>query len=782
MARWTIPALSILTAAGCGFAPPVAVSPAVSSSDEEPPPIDVEAHQVTSSNFDKGTSAPWTAVVLEPAQAESALRDGAFCVDVKDRGYNPWDLQMVHKGLQIENRHSYTVRARVWATSEINLRAKIGMSHEPWSEYWSKQLLIGPTPTWLTGEFIMNAKTDPTGEFAFHFAGALVNSKAVPFTVCIDDIVLVDPDYDAPIAAPQTPVTALVVNQVGYLPGFKKTAVLRSDSEAPVPWQVTRGEKVVGTGYTTVFGNDTASGYHLHHIDFSIVNEEGEDYRIHADGKKSHPFEISPAVYDRMKYDALAYFYHNRSGVPIEMPYAGGAQWSRPAGHEGDAEVPCLPDSGCDYSLDVKGGWYDAGDHGKYVVNAGYSVWALLNQYERAVHLGKSAEAFKDGTLNIPENKNGVPDILDEARFELEFLLKMKVPKGQPLAGMVHHKIHDEDWTGFPTAPHEDPKRRYLHPPTTAATLNLSAVAAQCARVYKDIDAAFAGRCLDAAERTYAAALKHPKMFAAKQSKGGGDYEDDYVQDEFFWAAAELYITTADKKYLKALKKSPHYATLPTVDAVGNRKVDKAVMSWQVVDALGTLSLAIVPNKLKDTELTRLRDKIRQAADKSLQVIDKEGYRTPFASKPDIDYYWGSNFVVMNHMIVLAVAADLTGNTAYRNAVAESMDYLLGRNPLDQCYVTGYGDRPLKNPHHRFWAHQVDPRFPPPPPGGIAGGPNQHLQDPRVKAAVPADCAPATCFVDHIDSYSTNEVAINWNAAFAWVSAYLDEVGKTASH
>ena len=66
------------------------------------------------------------------------------------------------------------------------------------------------------------------------------------------------------------------------------------------------------------------------------------------------------------------------------MPYAGEARWTRPAGHPGDKSVPCAPDAHCDYALDVSGGWYDAGDHGKYVVSGAISAWTLMNVYERA--------------------------------------------------------------------------------------------------------------------------------------------------------------------------------------------------------------------------------------------------------------------------------------------------------------------------------------------------------------------------------------------------------------
>src|SRR5690606_25376540 len=157
--------------------------------------------------------------------------------------------------------------------------------------------------------------------------------------------------------------------------------------------------------------------------------------------------------------------------------------YGRPAGHvgvepnQGDISVPRQPGV-CDYFLNVSGGWYDAGDHGKYVVNGGSSAHPLMSLYER----GKAA--FAGGPLHITETGNGVPDVLDEARWEQEFLLSMQVPDGKPLAGMAHHKIHDREWTGLPLLPHLDPQPRELHPPSTAATLNLAATAAQAARVF----------------------------------------------------------------------------------------------------------------------------------------------------------------------------------------------------------------------------------------------------------------------------------------------------------
>src|SRR5205085_3262120 len=135
------------------------------------------------------------------------------------------------------------------------------------------------------------------------------------------------------------------------------------------------------------------------------------------------------------------------------------------------------------------------GDHGKYVVNGGIATAQLLSTFERTKTAPSAVPgALDDGTLRVPEHGNNVPDVLDEARWELDFLMRMQVPAGQPLAGMAHHKIHDQAWTGIPTQPQDDPQPRELHPPSTAATLNLAATAAQCARLFAPYDAAYANR------------------------------------------------------------------------------------------------------------------------------------------------------------------------------------------------------------------------------------------------------------------------------------------------
>jgi len=578
----------------------------------------------------------------------------------------------------------------------------------------------------------------------------------------------------------EAPPAAVLVNQVGYLPGLVKLATVRTGGNTPQPWRlVDRAGKEVKSGQTQVVGNDALAGDTVQVADFTQVNQEGRGYVLVVGPDRSRPFDIGPAIYHTLKYDALAFYYHNRSGIEIAMPYAGQPQWARPAGHLSDSSVPCAPGSGCTYRLDVSGGWYDAGDHGKYVVNGGISVWTLLNLYERTQHHGTSLADFGDGRLNIPEHNNGIPDLLDEARWELEFLLKMQVPDGER-AGMVHHKIHDREWTALGLAPHEDKIPRLLYAPSTAATLNLAAVAAQAARIWRSLDPAFSARCLAAAERAWQAARRHPALFAQPGGVGGGPYQDDHVDDEFYWAAAELFITSKKPEYRQFLASSPHYLKLaPRLPATPAGGDIASPMTWQEVGALGTISLAVVPGSLGEHEVKTAQAAVTKAADAYMQILQKRGYRVPIDYGKAGKAPWGSSSFLLNNLIILALAHDFSGDHGYLDAVAAGMDYILGRNPMDQCYVTGYGTQPLRNPHHRFWAHQSNDKYPSAPPGVVSGGPNSGLEDPYVKAAALAGCAPEKCFADNIESWATNEIAINWNAPLAWVLAYLDEQGAS---
>jgi endoglucanase len=586
-----------------------------------------------------------------------------------------------------------------------------------------------------------------------------------------------------PAAAPAPEAARTIrLNQVLILQDGPKLAVLPNASRKPLAWRlVNRSGATVASGRTSVFGADAGSGEHVHRIDFSSFSGSGEGFRLLAAGAESRPFRIG-GDYAPLAKDALAYFYHNRAGTPILAKHVG-AQWARPAGHVGETAT-CIggkDDKGgnwpsCGYTRDVAGGWYDAGDHGKYVVNGGISLWTLQNLAER-----REGALFADGAAQIPEAGNKINDLLDETRWQMEFMLKMQVPQGTRMrlpvgqkksgpglkftevdaSGMAHHKVGDEKWTGLPMAPENDREKRMLFPPATGATLNLAATAAQCARLWKRIDPAFSARCLAAAERAYAAALRNPEIYAVADFTGSGAYGDPDVSDEFFWAAAELLNTTGRAEYRDAVRRSPHF-----------RVAQAGEFGWPTVATLGTITLATADLGLQAGEREAQRRSLLAAADAWSGDVAKTGYALPYATQ---SWPWGSTSSILNRAMVLAVAHDFTGQKRYRDAVVDAMDFLLGRNPLDTSFVTGYGARPMRNPHHRFWARQLDAKYPGPPPGAISGGPNNSSLGKDAAAKIGGPCAPQTCWVDDIHEFTVNEVAVNWNAPLVWVSAWLAE-------
>ena len=459
------------------------------------------------------------------------------------------------------------------------------------------------------------ANQAPNATLEFVFGGAPAEAE-----VCIGNISMKRIDRSSFV---QDLGPALKLNQLGYLPQGPKIATLVTNSPNATPWSLVDSEgKAVAQGNAAPFGMDATSGQNVAMIDFTNVTQEGTGYTLEAGNATSFPFSISSMLYVSLRQDSLQFFYQQRSGIAIDAALAG-AEYARAAGHvqippnQGDVKVPCqavhdsliayLEPWTCNYTLDVTHGWYDAGDQGKYVVNGGISAAQLLMEFERTRHVRNLTNPLGDGSLRVPERNNGIPDILDEARWELEFMLKMQVPAGSApqlfngsqvdMSGMAHHKMHDNQWTALPTDPSQDPKRRELHRPSTAATLNLAAVGAMAARSFAMYDNTFAQQCLQAATTAYAAAKKNPAILApgTDWDLGGGAYSDDDVSDEFYWAAAEMYLTTGQGAYLADLQNNTYFtANTTTLFSIPDG------FSWGSVAALGQLDLALVPSNISD--------------------------------------------------------------------------------------------------------------------------------------------------------------------------------------
>ncbi|MEO3839903.1 glycoside hydrolase family 9 protein [Streptomyces sp. B22F1] len=731
-------------------------APGAAAADEGP-------ELILNGGFDAGT-APWWFTPDSPG----TVVDGRLCADVPAGTVNPWDAIIGQDALPITAGETYALRYTATATTPVTIRTNVQQAVEPWGQFFSSADQVTETATTFEHVFTATA-ADDAAQLAFQIGGS-----DAAFTFCLDDVSLrggaEQPPYDPDTGSP------VRVNQVGYLTEGPKNGTFVTEAAQPLTWTLNAADGTEKASGTTVpAGTDPTSLENVHTFAFGDFTEAGEGYTVTIDGETSEPFAIGDDIYGTLRTDALAYFYHNRSGIEIDADLVG-EEYARPAGHvnvepnQGDSDVPCQPGV-CDYTLDAAGGWYDAGDHGKYVVNGGIAAAQVMSVYERTLTTdGADGEPIGDGKLAVPERGNGVPDVLDEARWQMEFLLSMQVPAGEELAGMAHHKLHDDQWTALPTLPHEDAQARELHPPSTAATLNLAATGAQCARLYADFDADFADRCLAAARTAYAAAEANPDRLAdPNDGTGGGAYSDGEVSDEFYWAAAELYLSTGEDAYLQDVLDSPLHGDAEAVFPADG-------MSWAATAGLGALDLATVDSGLTDAQLAAVRGMVTDAADGYAADAANAAYGVPYAPAGG-RYVWGSNSQVLNNMVVLATAHGLTGEAGYRDAVLTGLDYLLGRNPLNQSYVTGHGERDSKNQHHRFWANQLDPSLPNPPAGALAGGPDSQLEDPVAQREL-AGCPPAMCYIDHIESYSTNEVTINWNAPLSWIAGYADDLGS----
>ncbi|MEE8603169.1 glycoside hydrolase family 9 protein [Euzebya tangerina] len=790
-------------------------------------------NQITNGGFDDGLNG-WEAF---PAPFIDA--DGFGCIDVA-AGAGAY-ATLIGQNVAMEAGETY----------ELNFTAKLAGGGVPDAIRTVVQLNVDPFTQYLPEQAIAGQLSTTPQAFSFTFTAAEDQDPVLAaivqqpqdnveaYVVCVDDVELLG--GAEPIAYQPETGPRVRVNQVGYFAEGPKNATVVTDASGPIAWELAGADdEVVASGQTTPEGTDPTAGLAVHTIDFSDVSETGEGFTLTADGETSHPFAIGVAdVYDQLRTDALDYYYPTRSGIEItdtdELAPTdiGGDSYSRAAGHLGSALPDGDPDRdpaarpssetantgdydvGCQsidnqtqggqpvydegfwtcpdaYRLDVIGGWYDAGDHGKYVVNGGISVAQVLSIHERTLTADTEADALADGTLAIPEQDNGVPDVLDEARWQLEFLLRMQVPAGTPdfmvgdqavdLSGLVHHKVHDEGWTGLPLAPVDDPQVRSLHRPSTAATLNLAAAAAQGARLFEPYDPDFAAELLAAAETAWAAANRVPDLYAtaADGQDGGGPYDDDDVTDEFYWAAAELYLTTGASAYLTAVEESPFHL---------NGAEDPFVsggFAWGDVAALARMDLATVDSDIPDHD--EIVESVVMAAGAYADDQAAQPFGQAYPGDEDGDFVWGSNSAVLNTQIVMATGFDLSGDEQLRAAVAESMDYLLGRNALGWSYLTGYGAEGFTsvNQHSRWWADQLVGSSPNPPPGVISGGPNSTSEtwDPVISSLYPAaDCPPQQCYVDDIQSWSTNELTINWNAPMAWIASFLadqDELEPTA--
>ncbi|MGI4885319.1 MAG: glycoside hydrolase family 9 protein [Janthinobacterium lividum] len=555
---------------------------------------------------------------------------------------------------------------------------------------------------------------------------------------------------------------AIRLNQVGFYPGAPKVAVVVGAAAGTFYLATPDLVTTVFTGELGPQQSDELSLQQMRPADFSACKATGT-FVVWVPGLGfSHPFQIQPGVHAGVARAALRGFYYQRASTPLPPAYAG--IWSRPLGHA-DSQVLVHASAASAQRpagtvIAAPRGWYDAGDYNKYVVNSGITLGTLFALYE-------DFPAYCAGLgAGIPESGNALPDVLDEALWNLRWLQAMQ----DPADGGVYHKLTNAGFDGM-VVPADARAPRYVVQKGTAAALDFAAVMAQASRVLRKFDRQLPGladSCLRASTSAWAWARAHPAVYYQQDAMNKqfqpavstGAYGDEDVRDEFIWAAAELYVTTKQDRYYRAVSLFPDAQTpLP---------------SWGQVRTLAYYTLArfgpeLTPLGRKD--LPQVKSRLLALADRLAQGSAARAYQTVMGAAAD--YTWGSNANAANQGIALVQAYRLSGDRRYLCGALTNLDYLLGRNATGYCYVTGIGARPPEHPHHR--PSEAD-GVRAPVPGLLVGGPNPGRQD----GCHYPSALPALAYDDEVCSYASNEIAINWQAPLVYLAGALEALQAPA--
>lgn len=540
---------------------------------------------------------------------------------------------------------------------------------------------------------------------------------------------------------------AIKVDQVGYPLDGPKVALVSSPADA---FEIHRSNDgaVVFHGKLASAELDSNTGEKVQAADFSKFRQAGTFYVEVPGLGRSWNFTVGKDVYKRAYTMAMLGFYGQRCGTAVDL----GPEFSEYKHAICHQHGEFHSSSGAKGPRDNIGGWHDAGDYGRYMVNSGISTGTMLWAWEV---FGRKLNGI---SLKIPESGNGTPDILNETRWNLEWMLKM-----QDEDGGAWHKQASEHFSGFiapedDTLPSEVVGTGTAPYKSTCATADLAAVGAVAARVYAPFDAKFAARSLEAARRAWAWTEKNPDVtFKNPPGNGTGEYADSNCKDERVWAAAELWRTTGDPAYNDYFVKN--YAEfLSTLDS-------PPAENWASLGPMGLWTYALSKRKGADAKaVAAIRERTVATGH---TMVDRTRANPYLVSMQAKDFVWGSNGVAAGYGVNLLIANEFVPDKSFVDAARDNLHYLLGRNTFSLSWVTQLGENPYRHPHHRPSGSGKQPGA---WPGLLSGGPNANRQD-AVLAAMPKDLPPAKVYADQLASYASNEICINWQASLVFLLA-----------
>lgn len=533
----------------------------------------------------------------------------------------------------------------------------------------------------------------------------------------------------------------VLIPQTGFKTSLNKVAVVRAQTDSFTVEDM--NNQVVLKGKLSEPALWPFSDEKVRKADLSEIRIPGDYYLTVKGSSEKTAFGIYEYTYSDIADAAVRALFYNRCSYPI-LPQYGG-KWARKAGHP-DTKVYIHKSAVSEgrpegFVVSSPGGWYDAGDYNKYIVNSAISTYTMLLAYQMY------PEFWNKRCLNIPESGNDIPDVLDETLYNLRWMLTM-----QDTDGGVYHKCTTLAFEGF-IMPEEASDKRYMIQKNTAATLDFAATMAYASRLLSKFPKALPGladSCKNAAMKAWEWSKLHPSvLYRQPADVSTGAYGDRDIRDEWFWAGVEMAVLTG-KNFPDSLMKVLQFKT----------------PSWGSVGALGLISAITSKDQIGSEQYNSCKKLFFDYTDNLVAVSEKAAYPV------SLDYFaWGSNSDVANQGLLKMVAYSVQPDQKYLFSATNDMNYLTGVNPTGYCYITGFGKKSSMNIHHRPSAAD---KILDPVPGFLAGGPNTvvFIDCPNAKRSK----LPALSYVDEVCSYSTNEIAINWNTPLVFLSGALSSV------
>ena len=695
-----------------------------------------EPGQELISNGDFSGALNWQLYTESEGKADLAVENGELVVNVHNGGKVEHAIQPYYDGFKLIQGVSYELSWDVRSTVERYMQVRIQLNGGDYHAYAQERLKAGEQTEHHSIQFTMEEATDPAPRLCVNMGNVPEEEggEADPATlgehqVFFDNFSLKVTDASSAVAEEEDPdARGIRVNQVGYKPDAAKTAVFAGVSVDDGAFKVLKAD----SGETAFEGTagpaeeNAWAGETDRVADFSGLTEPGTYVVEAADGTRSPVFVIAEDVYGELLRAAVRMLTLQRCGTALDESVGG--DFAHPECHVTEALV-----LGTDERIDVSGGWHDAGDYGRYTVSGAKAAADLLQAWER---LGA-----KTDDVGIPESGDGVDDLLQEAKYELDWLLKM-----QREDGGVYHKVSCRNFPAF-VSPEKETDELVVSPVSNTATGDFAGVMALAGRIFaKSGDEALAAAAdgyTAAAEKawTYLEAHKGDPGFKNPEDVVTGEYPDDNDEDEYLWAAAELARTTGKEAYRKAAEE--------LLDAGGARPG----LGWLDIGSYGVYAV-LKDEGAGEAAKEKARALMRAFADKAMETAGTN----PYGIDRTDTYEWGSNMGVANTGAILQMAAETLGMDECAAAARRYLDYLLGENATGYCFVTAFGAKSPEHPHHRpstAGGHAV--------PGMLVGGPDNGLEDPYAAAAL-AGKPPAKCYADSDQTYSTNEVCVYWNS------------------